>query len=172
MWCYVAGKVSSDVSKYRCTDQPLKMNAPWSFEMSETLNQYSTSDSRGLQSSSTEPLVSIYTNNRRNRPDDRNINTNINIYGCENLKPQWHWNSTSHGHIRWYSQAHVKISVIALLYCSNSCTSLHFKILNSTDIQPHTDTLYNKCKSTFQFSNLAKYGHGPPEDGFKGDRNV
>jgi len=40
------------------------------------------------------------------------------------------------------------------------------------DIQPHTDTLYNKCKSPFQFSNLAKYGHGPPEDGFKGDRNV
>jgi hypothetical protein len=24
-----------------------------------------------------------------------------------------------------------------------------------------TDTLYNKRKSTFQFSNLAKYGHGP-----------
>jgi hypothetical protein len=24
------------------------------------------------------------------------------------------------------------------------------------DIQPHTDTIYNKCKSTFQFSNLAK----------------
>jgi len=40
------------------------------------------------------------------------------------------------------------------------------------DIQPHTDTLYNKCKSTFQFSNLAKYGHGPPEDGFKGDQNM
>jgi len=36
----------------------------------------------------------------------------------------------------------------------------------------HTDTLYNKCKSTFQFSNLAKYGHEPPEDGFKGDRNT
>jgi hypothetical protein len=33
--------------------------------------------------------------------------------------------------------------------------------------QPHKDTLYNKRKSTFQFSNLAKYGHGPPEDGFK-----
>ena len=32
--------------------------------------------------------------------------------------------------------------------------------------------LYNKCKSTFQFSNLGKYGHGPPEDGFKGDRNM
>ena len=30
----------------------------------------------------------------------------------------------------------------------------------------------SKCKSTFQFSNLAKYGHGGPEDGFKGDRNV
>jgi hypothetical protein len=40
------------------------------------------------------------------------------------------------------------------------------------DIQPHTDTLYNKRKSTFQFSNLAKYGHGPPENGFKGDRNM
>ena len=39
-------------------------------------------------------------------------------------------------------------------------------------IQPHTDTLYNKCKSTFQLSNLAKYGHWPPEDGFKGDRNI
>jgi hypothetical protein len=76
----------------------------------------------------------------------------------------------------------------SLLYCSNSCTLLHFKILKShtktlkirpymfrsplkpssggpwpyfarTDIQPHIDTLYNKCKSTFQFSNLAKYGH-------------
>jgi len=34
------------------------------------------------------------------------------------------------------------------------------------------ETLYNKCKSTFQFSNVAKYGHGPPEDGFKGDRNM
>jgi len=33
-------------------------------------------------------------------------------------------------------------------------------------------TLYNKCKSTLQFSNLVKYGHGPPEDGFKGDRNM
>jgi hypothetical protein len=42
----------------------------------------------------------------------------------------------------------------------------------STDIQPYTDTLYNNCKSTFQFSNLAKYGHGPPEDGFKWDRNM
>ena len=26
--------------------------------------------------------------------------------------------------------------------------------------------------ATFQFGNLAKYGHGPPEDGFKGDRNM
>ena len=112
----------------------------------------------------------------------------------------------------------------SLLYCSNSCTSLHFKTLKShtktlkippymfrsplkpssggpwpyfarllnwnvdlhslqrmsicdcmsewTDIQPHTDILYNKCKSTFQFSNVAKYGHGPSEDGFKGDRNM
>jgi hypothetical protein len=41
-----------------------------------------------------------------------------------------------------------------------------------TDIQPHIDMLYNKCKSTFYFSNLAKYGHGPHEDGFKGDRNM
>jgi len=24
----------------------------------------------------------------------------------------------------------------------------------------------------FQFSNVAKYGHAPPEDGFKGDRNM
>ena len=47
-----------------------------------------------------------------------------------------------------------------------------FYITEWIDIQPHTDTLYNKCKSTFQFSNLAKYGHGPPEDGFKGDRNM
>jgi len=38
------------------------------------------------------------------------------------------------------------------------------------DIQPHNDTLYNECKSTFQFSNLAKYSHGPPKDGFKGHR--
>jgi len=43
----------------------------------------SMSDSRGLQSYSTETLVSIYTNNRRNKPDDRNINTNI--YRCKNL---------------------------------------------------------------------------------------
>jgi len=41
-----------------------------------------------------------------------------------------------------------------------------------TDIQPRTDTLYNECETTFQSSNLAKYGHGPPEDGFKGDRNM
>jgi len=39
-------------------------------------------------------------------------------------------------------------------------------------IQPYTDTLYNKCKSTFHFSNLAKYGLGPPEDRFKGDGNM
>jgi len=32
--------------------------------------------------------------------------------------------------------------------------------------------LYNRCKSTFQFSNPTKYGHGPPEDGFKGDQNM
>jgi len=47
-----------------------------------------------------------------------------------------------------------------------------FYITEGTDIQPHTDTLYNKCKSKFQFSNAAKYGNGPPEDGFKGDRNM
>jgi len=47
-----------------------------------------------------------------------------------------------------------------------------FYITECIDIQPHTDTLYNKRKSTFRFSNLAKYGHGPPEDGFKGDRNM
>ena len=60
-------------------------------------------------------------------------------------------------------------AVQSLLYCSNSCNLLDFKIL-----KPHTktDTLYNKCKSIFQFSNLAKYGHGPPEDGLKGDRNM
>jgi len=48
------------------------------------------------------------------------------------------------------------------------CMSIHSVI----DTQPHTDTFYNDCKSTFQFSNLTKYGHGPPEDGFKGDRNM
>ena len=37
---------------------------------------------------------------------------------------------------------------------------------------PWLYTLYNKYKSTFQFSNLTKYGHGHPEDGFKGDRNM
>jgi hypothetical protein len=47
-----------------------------------------------------------------------------------------------------------------------------FYITECIDIQPHTDTLYNKCKSTFQFSNLAKYGHGPLEYGFKEDRNM
>ena len=25
---------------------------------------------------------------------------------------------------------------------------------------------------TLEFSNVAKYGHGPPEDGFKEDRNM
>ena len=50
--------------------------------------------------------------------------------------------------------------------------SLSLSLSEWIDIEPHTDTLYNKCKSTFQFSNLAKYGHGPPEDGFKGDRNI
>jgi hypothetical protein len=40
------------------------------------------------------------------------------------------------------------------------------------DIQPHTHTPYNEYKSTFQFSNIAMYGHGPLEDGFKGDRNM
>jgi len=29
-----------------------------------------------------------------------------------------------------------------------------------------------KLDSTFQFSNLAKYGHGHSEDGFKEDRNM
>jgi hypothetical protein len=33
-------------------------------------------------------------------------------------------------------------------------------------------TFYNERKPTFQFSSVAKYGHGPPEDGFKGDRNM
>jgi hypothetical protein len=45
-------------------------------------------------------------------------------------------------------------------------------ITELTDIEPHSDILYNKRKSTFQFSILAKYGHGPPENGFKGDRNM
>jgi len=47
-----------------------------------------------------------------------------------------------------------------------------FYITEWNDIRPHNDTLYNKCKSTFQFSNLGKYGHGPPEDGFKGYQNM
>jgi hypothetical protein len=51
-----------------------------------------------------------------------------------------------------------------------------------THTHTHTDGLnlhtatyphyFNKYKSTFQLSNLAKYGYGPPEDGFKGDRNM
>ena len=47
-----------------------------------------------------------------------------------------------------------------------------FYITEWIDIQPRTDTLYNKCKSTFQLSNLAKYGHESPEDGFKADQNM
>ena len=47
-----------------------------------------------------------------------------------------------------------------------------FYIPEWTDTQPLADTLYTKCKSTFQFSNIAKYGHGPPDDGFKGDQNM
>ena len=31
---------------------------------------------------------------------------------------------------------------------------------------------YLSGRDYVQFSNLAKYGHGPPEDGFKGDRNM
>ena len=50
----------------------------------------------------------------------------------------------------------------------NSAYEMHI-LNNKHEKQPHTDTFYNKCKSTFQFSNLAKYSHGPPEDGFKGD---
>jgi hypothetical protein len=49
---------------------------------------------------------------------------------------------------------------------------LYVNSFRNCDIQPHIDTLYNKCKSTFQFSNLVKYGHGHSEDGFKGDRNM
>jgi hypothetical protein len=49
---------------------------------------------------------------------------------------------------------------------------MQFYITERIDIQPHTDTFYNKCKSTFQFSNQAKYSHGPPEAGLKGDRNM
>ena len=29
-----------------------------------------------------------------------------------------------------------------------------------------------ECKLTFQFNNLTNYGHGPPEDDFKRDRNM
>jgi hypothetical protein len=47
-----------------------------------------------------------------------------------------------------------------------------FYLTEWTYSQPQTGTLYNKRKSTFQFSNLAKYGYGPPEDGFKGEQNV
>ena len=42
-----------------------------------------------------------------------------------------------------------------------------FYITERIDIQPHTDTLYNKCKSTFQFSNLTKHGHRLPENVFQ-----
>jgi len=38
-------------------------------------------------------------------------------------------------------------------------------------VETVSSTMY-QCKSTFQFSNIAKYGHGPPEDGFKGDLNM
>jgi hypothetical protein len=48
----------------------------------------------------------------------------------------------------------------------------YFARLLNWNVDLHTDTLYNKCKSTFQFSNIAKYGHWPPDDGFKGDRNM
>jgi len=39
-------------------------------------------------------------------------------------------------------------------------------------MQPHTNTPYNRCKSTFQLSNVVKYGHGPPEDDFTGNRDM
>jgi len=59
------------------------------------------------------------------------------------------------------------------LYLDQTGTHTHTHTqTEENDIQPNTDTLYNKCKSTFQFSNLAKYGHGPSEEGFKGDRNI
>jgi len=45
-------------------------------------------------------------------------------------------------------------------------------ILPTVSVNVKKMALYNECKSTFQFSNLTKYGHGPPEDGFKGDRNM
>jgi len=76
--------------------------------------------------------------------------------------------------IRYYMfRSHLKPS--SDIYDSgldNSCLMGGFYITEWTDIQPHSDTLYNNYKSTFQFSNLAKYSHGPPEDGFKGDRNT
>ena len=68
------------------------------------------------------------------------------------------------------------VAVCQFILCVCVCVCVWVRIWSrlsfhdSLDIHPHTNTLYNKCKSTFQFSNLAKYGHGPPEDGFKGDR--
>jgi len=62
------------------------------------------------------------------------------------------------------------------LYCSNSCTSLHFKILKShiktLKIRSYMFQSPLKPSSGGPFSNLEKYSHGPPEDGFKGDRNM
>lgn len=109
-WCYVAGKMSSDVSKYRCTDQLLMMKAPWSFEISETPQPitecqipeafnpllpkrwYLFTQIIGVTSQMTAIL--IFTGVRT---------SNLNSMGI-----------LLHSHIRWYPPAHIRISVIAL----------------------------------------------------------
>jgi hypothetical protein len=66
------------------------------------------------------------------------------------------------------------MSIHSVCVCVGVCVYLSGQdyVMELIDIQPHTDTLYNKCKSTFQLRNLVKYGHGPPEDGFKGNQNM
>jgi len=73
----------------------------------------------------------------------------------------------------YFSSFHLCVCLcVCVCMCVCVCVCVCVCGYPHTHRQPHTDTLYNKCKSTFQFSNLATYGHGPPEDGFKGDRNM
>jgi len=69
----------------------------------------------------------------------------------------------------------------SLLYCSNSCTSLHFKTLKShtktLKIRPYMFQSPLKPSSGgpwLYFARLLnwKYSHGPPEDGFKEGWNM